>query len=700
MGQLTVILLASLQICCLFSVIANAQARGSSTVPLGPAPTEHQIGPGEINAYTITLEENTYLQVVVDQHGVDVIVKTYSPDGKTLGEFDSPNGSEGPEPVSLVAAQAGTYRLEIMPLNPQDTATGRYQIRIVEQRKATEQELKSSTNREATKAKGLALLGEVDGIIPEIRSPQTRIRAEMQAAQLLWGSDDKRAQKYLADAANDIKEFIGAIDLNTDYSRDYNTISQLRYETIMALAPHDADAALNLLYSTKMPPDPYGNQRERVSQESGLELAVADQIARNDPRRTLEIARQSLKHRLSPSLINTLAQLRQQDQELAIELGNEIATRLRDEKLLKNSEIASLAINFVRLCHNPRRGQRQSPAGPSQFQPFLPENTCHDLAQKALQEALSFSLPAGNGYTPERDAAWNLLNGLQSFGPELDSMLPGSMASVEKKLAEMNTSGNPNMAVIQRYQNTINNNAPDAAAAEIAKAPAEVRDQLFLQLANRTAASGDGVRARQIVNDHISNAFNRRQALTNFDQQEMYNAIAKGKIEDALRAIANLRTPRERANMLMQIARQIGPGQKRATALNLLEQARSLLGPSVQAQDQEQMNALLELIKAFARYDSKRAFELLEPLIDQLNDLCTAARTLEGFGTNNYDNDELDLQTGSSVANVAIQLSGALGTLAIANFERAKLTTDRLRLPEVRLRAYLDIAQQTIQPSR
>jgi hypothetical protein len=38
--------------------------------------------------------------------------------------------------------------------------------------------------------------------------------------------------------------------------------------------------------------------------------------------------------------------------------------------------------------------------------------------------------------------------------------------------------------------------------------------------------------------------------------------------------------------------------------------------------------------------------------------------------------------------------------LAIINFERAKLTADPLRLPEVRLRGYLDIAQQTLQASR
>jgi len=151
--------------------------------------------------------------------------------------------------------------------------------------------------------------------------------------------------------------------------------------------------------------------------------------------------------------------------------------------------------------------------------------------------------------------------------------------------------------------------------------------------------------------------------------------------------------------MLMNVIGQIGPGQKRASALNSLEQARSLLAPELQAQDQEQMYALVELAKAFSRYDAKRAFEMLDPLVDQLNDLCTAAHTLDGFGGQFYQDDELDLQNGNTLANLAVQMSGTLGMLAVTNFERAKLTSDRLRLPELRLRAYLDIAQQTIEAS-
>jgi hypothetical protein len=91
---------------------------------------------------------------------------------------------------------------------------------------------------------------------------------------------------------------------------------------------------------------------------------------------------------------------------------------------------------------------------------------------------------------------------------------------------------------------------------------------------------------------------------------------------------------------------------------------------------------------------------MLDPLVDQFNDLSAAARTMEGFGGEYFEQEELNLQNGNVVANVATQMTAALGTLALTNFDRAKLTADRIRLPEVRLRAYLDIAQHTIQNAR
>jgi hypothetical protein len=108
------------------------------------------------------------------------------------------------------------------------------------------------------------------------------------------------------------------------------------------------------------------------------------------------------------------------------------------------------------------------------------------------------------------------------------------------------------------------------------------------------------------------------------------------------------------------------------------------------------MGALLEIARAFSPYDSKRSFEMIDPLIEQFNDICAAARTLEGFGLQSFANDELDLANEGALAQITNQMSDVLGSLALVNFDRAKAASDKLRLGEVRLHVHLQIAERTI----
>ncbi|HEY3580266.1 MAG TPA: hypothetical protein VGK82_06960, partial [Pyrinomonadaceae bacterium] len=401
----------------------------------------------------------------------------------------------------------------------------------------------------------------------------------------------------------------------------------------------------------------------------------------------------------SSDLVNTVSMLRQKSPELATNLATEIANKVLTEKLLTTPQAAAVTVSLLSMCNSrPVKYQGANHAA-APAEPLLPDQTCHDLLQKAAQEAMSYQLPARNNYTPERDAAWQMLSGLRGMGQDLDGAVEGGAAAVEKRLSELQNASNPYQETFQAIQTKVDSGSADAALESIQKAPEEIRNQLYNQLANSLAAKGDGARARQVL-ENLKNPYERRNALRGLEQQEMYRAVGSGKVDEALRAIAALKSPRERANMLMQIIRQLGPGQKRANAVNFLEQARTLLAPGAQAQDQEQMLVLLELARAFSRYDVKRAFEILDPLVDQLNDICAAAHTLDGFGMDFYQDDELNLQNGNTVANLVIQMSNALGSLAITNFERAKTTTGRFQLPEVRLRVYLDIAQQTIQAAK
>ena len=289
------------------------------------------------------------------------------------------------------------------------------------------------------------------------------------------------------------------------------------------------------------------------------------------------------------------------------------------------------------------------------------------------------------------------MSGLKSMGGELDKAVSGSAAALEKKQSEL--VGNMGVQYVNQYQefqNAIANNPVEDALGTIEKAPPELREQLYVMLATREGTNGDLTRAKQILNEHVSNPYQRLQALRTIEQQQIEHAMSSGKIEEALKNISAMRTPAERASQLSQLAAQIGPGQKRATALSLLEQVRGLLPPSPQAEDQEQMGALLEIARAYSNYDSKRSFEIIDPLIEQFNDICTAARKLEGFGLQSFDNDELDLTNEGTLAQLTNQMSDVLGSLALVNFDRAKAASDKLQLAEVRLHVHLKIAEQTI----
>jgi hypothetical protein len=680
----------------------TARAQSDSLQP--GIPIERKIAQGQAHSFSVALEQDQFLQLVVDQHGIDLVVRVFSPTGKRLGEFDSPNGDEGPEDVSLVAATAGVYRIEVTPLGQfENIPAGRYDIKIVELRRATEQELQSGKNMEVLKAKGLALVLEIVETIPQIRRPQTRAQVQLQAAQLLWTSDEKRAAKLAAEASQGVKEFVASIDIgDQDYYQSYQMAMQLRREVLQVLTPHDPEMALGFLRSTRTLINPEGGRNnDQQNEELQLELSIANQVVATDPKRAFQMAEDSLKKGYPSSLIEIISRLRTTDPEAATRLAQDIASKLGTEKLLQNPAAVNLAVNLLRLVRVPaRRNQADGGSAPAANLALLSEQQYQDLFRKTLAEGLSYSVPATNSYSPERNSAQNILTSLKFMTSDMESFAPGSIAAVEKKTIELNTAGDPRNALWQQYQNAINSGSVDAALEAAGQAPREMREQLYQQVAGKAAAAGDFGRAKQILTDHISNLSQRQQAFKNLEQQAIYAAIAKGKIDEALRLLSNFRSSRERAMMLRQIVNQIGPGQKKAAALAFLEQARSMIGVALQAEDQEQMGALLEIGRAFSRYDSKRGFEVVEPLIDQFNEISTAAITLNGFGQEYYQDGELIMNNGNNVANTANQIAQTLAAMALSNFDRAKAAADRVRPPEARLQAYLNIAQQAIQEAK
>ncbi len=132
----------------------------SSTLRPGTT-IEQNLSGAAAHTYTITLDQDDFLHLVVEQKGVDVILKILAPDGSPALEQDSPNGTQGPEEVLFLAPASGVYRLVIAPLSQTSFAHGktggRYTLRVLTRRPADGHERKQTANlRRAQEATTLA----------------------------------------------------------------------------------------------------------------------------------------------------------------------------------------------------------------------------------------------------------------------------------------------------------------------------------------------------------------------------------------------------------------------------------------------------------------------------------------------------------------------------------------------------------------
>src|SRR5438128_9942450 len=103
-----------------------------------------------------------------------------------------------------------------------------------------------------------------------------------------------------------------------------------------------------------------------------------------------------------------------------------------------------------------------------------------------------------------------------------------------------------------------------------------MHNQIYQQAAWKALNQGDETRARQIINDNITNPAARRQLLEQVDRQVAAKEASEGKLEQARLALARLRTNEERATMLTQLAHTLASKGDQKTALQVLDEARSL----------------------------------------------------------------------------------------------------------------------------
>lgn len=77
--------------------------------------------------FSVELAAGSFAEGLAQQNGVDVSVTTSGPSGRKIETFDSPNGTVGPEPFSIMASTRGRYVVAVAATDPK-ASEGNYDI--------------------------------------------------------------------------------------------------------------------------------------------------------------------------------------------------------------------------------------------------------------------------------------------------------------------------------------------------------------------------------------------------------------------------------------------------------------------------------------------------------------------------------------------------------------------------------------------
>jgi len=567
--------------------------------------------------------------------------------------------------------------------------------------------------RKELEKKALGLLEDALAEAQGLKLVENRVRAQTIAAGLLWPRDEQAARAAFKTAADGVAALNAGLD--PEDQQFFNTaqaVAQMRSELLQTVARHDPVLALDFLRATRLPhPEAFQGQGNwLLNQEQMLEASLAGQVAAQDPRQAFNVAEESLSRGVTTGLLGVLRQLNAKDPASASKLVADIVQKLRSEDLRENGESSGVALQLLTMTRpaeaSPSTPQTQAlpvngPSvvfgdGPGAFVSnggarssnslSIEQQTRADLIEKIITAAMSVQ--------PNRGGTYPLYNALKALMPELEKSAPARVAALRQRAATIESGFNPQGDVWKPYQELMQKGTVEAMLEAAPKAPAEVRDNLYMNAAWKAFNDGgDPERARQIV-DNISNPQQRAQARKNIDQQLQWRAAQQGNFAEARQMASRLPTVEEKVTALVQIAGAASSKGDKQTALQVLAEARGLLDG--QAHGYAQFTAWLQIASAYAPLDADASFALVESAIGQLNELVDAAAVVNGFGQEPFKDGELKLQGSYPWSDLIGQCAGTLAALAPSDFERASADAKRFQRADARALAELLLAQSLL----
>ncbi|HLL77087.1 MAG TPA: hypothetical protein VK421_17670, partial [Pyrinomonadaceae bacterium] len=476
-----------------------------------------------------------------------------------------------------------------------------------------------------------------------------------------------------------------------------------RREIAHAVAQREPKLALEFVRGSRLPPPAHGDPSYyQQDQELALETQLAELVASRDPREALRIAEESLSRGVSGHLASVLENVRQSDPQGASKLAAEIVRKLRPSNLTNSYEAANVA-TYLLHATRPQAASTLPPATPnlvvSQGVAVLPAGgdpralTLDEAARRELVTMIVNAALSAQGESRGRgNAGAQLLPALQSVMPEVERLLPAQAPALRRRLSEAGAvPGQPSpRARWQEFEQLMQTGTVETILQAAPRAPAEMRLNLYRRAAYKAIEEGAAERARQIVNDSVTEPRQREHLLREIDQQLFWRAANQGDAQQALALLGRFKSPEERTGMLLSLAQSAAARGNRELAERLLEEVMSQTAG--RARNMAQFSVQLQAGHAYARFAPDRAFRIAESGVEHLNELMGVAEQVDGFGQEAFEQGELKLE-GSIWSSLVQQTGALLSALAPKDFDRAREVAGRFQRAEARSHAMLAVAR-------
>jgi hypothetical protein len=560
-----------------------------------------------------------------------------------------------------------------------------------EEQRQAQQELEHKT---------LVLLDDVIKEGDSFKQPENRIQIKARAAYILWQYDETRARNLFREVMANMADLLNnPPDAETpEVARMFGGTKMMQGEMMQMLAMRDPRMAREFLRATSTPKSQAGNKDGNIIEEPDLQLdmRLAAQVAESDPKLAVEIAEERLAKGLSYQLLGVISSLQEKDPDAAAKLAGEVMTKLRAEKLSENGGAKQIAVALLSMAT--AKHEKKDKAATST--PLLDQAALRELAEMIAGEALRNSgdyqtlysmrtvMPAVEQYAPARAA-------------QLKQKLSKTMASEEGEEGEEGTEDTTS-EVVENYRSIIDKGSADELLTAAAKSQPPFRDMFYQRAAAKLAEDSDTEHARQLVNEKVQDANQRKSMLEQIDKAATMAEAERGKSEQARKMLAALHTNEERVQLLAQLAIGANAKGEKKIALKFLEDASGMINQ--RAKNVKQLAAQLAVAHAYVQIDPARSFAILEPMVDQLNELVSAAIVLYGFSSEEIvRDDEIMLRPMMAVLGFAgggvVQYVNDLAVLARADFERTKNLMGKFQRDELRIIMHLTLAQSILAPA-